>query len=294
MIKRLLLCLALLVSADAAEIRPAGGAINRARISYEATYDADAQDFFTRGEANGGTYSATTKAAVNAFVVSAKANGYWTKLTRINLFCGDQLAAALVPLKVGGGGATDTNVNFVGGDYSEATGLTGNGTTKYLNTGLLANALTANDTHIAAYNRSSTTGFAMGVVAATRFNLNAPLSGDGKVYSDQYNDTTGRLVTTLAIGTPYGFLVGSRTASNAHVIYRNGSSVDSNATGGSAVPAAAIFVFASNNGLGTPNTHSANAIGGYSVGAGLTGANAASYYTDIQAAMTAFGRAVAP
>lgn len=294
MIKRrtFITTLALGAAAKAADIRPAGGAINRARIRYEADFDADAQTYFTAVTTNGGTMSAATKAAVNAFVLSAKANGYWTKLTRINLFCGDQLAAALVPLKVGGGSATDTNVNFVGGDYSEVTGLTGNGTTKYLNTGLLANALTANDTHIAAYNRSSTGGHTMGVISPSFFHLYAPLAADGKVYSDQYSDTTGRLVTTLAIGTPFGFLVGSRTASNSHVIYRNGASVDSNATVSGSLPAVAIFVFATNNGIGSPAALSADAIGAYSVGAGLTAGNAASFNTDLQTFQTALGRAV--
>src|SRR5262245_39554006 len=89
--------------------------------------DPDAPAGINQAYVNGGTISTATANAANAFVISAKAKGYWTKLARINLFAGDQLASALVPLKPGAGYAVDDSVNFVAGDYSEATGITGNG-----------------------------------------------------------------------------------------------------------------------------------------------------------------------
>lgn len=250
-------------------------------VETPASYDADAQDFFTRVTANSGTLSDATKTAVNTFVLAAKANGYWTKLTRINLFCGDQLAAALVPLKVGGGGATDTNNNFVAGDYSLATGLTGNGTTKSLGTGLLANALSANDTHLAVYNRSSTAVGGGVAIGAGSVSFYGPYS-DSKIYSDQYDTVNGRALGVVA--APFGLLVGSRTSATAHEIYRNAVSIATNATSGGSLPATAFTVMSSIS----------HAMGMYSIGAGLTDANVTSYYADIQAAMTAFGRAVAP
>lgn len=263
-------------------IRAGGGA---------STTDADAQTYFTAVTTNGGTMSATTRAAVNAFVLAAKANGYWTKLTRINLFCGDQLDAALVPLKVGGGSATDTNNNFVAGDYSEATGLTGNGTTKYLDTGLLANALSANDTHLALYNRSSTVsqGGAFGInIAGNQLMGFFPLT-DGSFYSYHYD--TGGGAVAVAASTPYGFVVGSRTSATSHVLYRNAVSLASNATSGGSLPAGAIFVYARNVD-GSPATYMASPIGAYSIGSGLTGANVTSYNTDMETFQDALGRGV--
>lgn len=294
MIKRrtFITTLALAAGAKAAEIRPEGGRINRARINYSATFDADAGDFFTRGEAAGGTYSPTTKVAVNAFVVSAKANGYWDKLTRINLFCGDNLAACLVPLKVGGGSATDTNNNFVAGDYSEATGLTGNGTTKYLNTGLLASALTANDTHLAVYNRTSGAvggGHHIGALSGgNTFFFLSPFT-DGTVYSDEYNGTTGRV--TAAVSGITGFVIGTRTTATSHVIYRNGTSAASNGTSGGTLPAFSFFVFASNSG-GSPTGFVSHNLAGYSIGTGLTAGNVTSYNTDLELFQDALGRGV--
>jgi len=63
--------------------------------------------------------------------------GIWGRFLRVNLFCGDQLAACLTPLVSGPGFATDTNVNFIAGDYVENLGLHGDGVSAYLNTGVI-------------------------------------------------------------------------------------------------------------------------------------------------------------
>lgn len=254
--------------------------------------DADAAAWAAAVVANGGTYSAATLAAMSTFVKSAKASGYWTKLNRINLFCGDQLAACLVPLKVGGGSATDTNVNFVSGDYSETTGLTGNGSTKYLKTGLVPSAsLTLNDTHMAIYNRASSSSVSNQWGASGPMIFYAPHSA-AVLISDQYNSTTGRVGPTSAIGTPYGFLVASRNGSGEHVIYRNGVSQASAATSGGALPTVEMYVFAINN-IGSPASQNDGARGGYSIGSGLSAADVTAYTAHMEAFQDALGRGVA-
>jgi hypothetical protein len=89
--------------------------------------------------ANGGTVSASTMAAVTTFCRSIDSAGLRGRFYRLNLFCGDGLSAVLVPLYRGQsrtgtqyGNTADTNVNFVSGDYTLASGLTGNGSNKYL------------------------------------------------------------------------------------------------------------------------------------------------------------------
>lgn len=251
----------------------------------------EAADWVTRVYSNGGTASQSTMLAVSQFVASCKSANIWSKLNRVNLFAGTQLAAALVPLKVGGGNATDTNVNFVAGDYTEATGLTGNGTTKYLNTGLLANALTANDTHLALYNRASPGGLYMAAVdgGGNSLQLLAPF-GDNTVFSRQYSTGGGQLVSPALTG-PTGFVIGTRTASNAHSIYRNGSSIASNATSAGTLPALALFVFAINN-AGTPFAYVAGPAAAYSIGSGLTAADVTAYTTIMETFQDALGRGV--
>jgi hypothetical protein len=46
-------------------------------------FDADAQAFFDRVTAAGGTLSATEKTAVNTLVVTMKADGTWTPMKAI-------------------------------------------------------------------------------------------------------------------------------------------------------------------------------------------------------------------
>lgn len=247
--------------------------------------------------ANGGTVSAATLAAVNTRIVAAKAKGYWTKLLRTNWFCGDQLAACLVPIKVGGGNATDTNVNFVGGDYSEATGLTGNGTTKRLRTGIIPSTmLTLNDTHAAVYNRTISAvggGTVLGAqnAATNALNLLAPYT-DGKVYSDQYDGTAGGGRMSVAITGAPGCVIATRTAANSHKIYRAGVEIATSATTGGGRPTVEMFIFAQ-NADGTPGFFSAHSLAGYSIGSLLTAQNALDYATDEEVFQDALGRGVA-
>lgn len=256
-----------------------------------ASVDADAAAWATAVTANGGTYSAGTLTAVDTFVKAAKASNYWSKLNRINLFCGDQLAAALVPLKVGGGSATDTNVNFVGGDYTESTGLKGNGSTKYLDTGLSPSAsLVANDTHLAFYDRASvaaTEGVQIGSGDASGQFLTYVFSDIA--YSDQYAAGTGRV--SAAVVGPYGFVVGSRTASNAHAIYKGGSSIASNATTSGTLTARSVYVFARNQ-TGTADLYTSHPLAAYSIGSSLTAGDVTAYNTHIEAFQDALGRGV--
>jgi hypothetical protein len=83
---------------------------------------------------NGGSVSATTRAAVRSFLATAVSLGILPRLRRLNLFCGDNLGACLTPQIVGGGHAVETNINFVSGNYTEPSGLQGYGA-QYLKTG---------------------------------------------------------------------------------------------------------------------------------------------------------------
>lgn len=273
-------------------IRAATKAPTQRRGGAPSSIDADAAAWAAGVTANGGTYSAATLAAQSTLATALKAAGLWSKINRINTFCGDQLAAALVPLKVGGGNATDTNVNFVGGDYTEATGLTGNGSTKRLDTGLLASALTLSSTHFSIYNRSAAVGGAAisGSSDGTNFFGLAPPTVDGTVLSYQGN-LPGALIISAVITTPYGHLVGTRTDASTHVVYRNGSSLASNAGAASALPAQSITLF-SRNAAGTPTDFAAQIYAGYSIGSGLTAGDALAFSAHMEAFQDALGRGV--
>jgi hypothetical protein len=104
--------------------------------------------------------SGSTLSAVSKFCVAIASAGIRDRFYRLNLFCGTGLNAALVPLyrgpSLGGtqyGGATDTNNGpfvGVGTDYAEtgaSGGLTGNGSTKYLTFGTMAQLKPSWTTH---------------------------------------------------------------------------------------------------------------------------------------------------
>jgi hypothetical protein len=125
----------------------------RSRRASVTRYNSETLTYRDNIIANAGTISPASLLAADAFVTQCKATGIWPKLLDVGLFMGDQLAAALVKMISGSGGPTLTNVNFVGGDYHENAGLQGDGATKYLRTGELANA--AGIASVAFYNRTA-------------------------------------------------------------------------------------------------------------------------------------------
>lgn len=259
--------------------------------------DPDAEIFFRNVETNGGTVSPSTREAVLNFVIGCKSDGCWTPLKDVGLFVGTGLGAALTKLKTfNGSNFYYTNNNFVSGDYSEATGLTGDGSSKSLAAGFQCDALTIDNTHISVYNRSSTpvNGW-IGVIddlAVAHFAL-APPFGDGVFYSDQYeSDTGGRVNSTGAIGTPFGFLVGSKTSSSFHGVYRNGSPLASNLNvAESTLPSREFFAHGGwiNGGPGAWMNY---AISFVSAGDGLSAQQITDLNSRVQTLQSAMGRRV--
>jgi len=134
-------------------------------------YHPEAKAWRTAALANGGTVSASTMQAVSDFCAAIDAAGIRSSFLRLNLVCGGNLAAARTPLYRGAsatgtqyGAAIDTNVGpYASGDYSQATGLTGDGATKYLDTTLTIGTLATfganySNVHVSVYNRTSVTG----------------------------------------------------------------------------------------------------------------------------------------
>lgn len=95
-------------------------------------------DWAARVVANGGAMpSAPTIAAMETFRLGMISAGLDTKMHALCVFVPDSLIAATTPLFVGIGSDPWTNNNFVGGDLT-VEGLVGNGSTKYLDTGVQA------------------------------------------------------------------------------------------------------------------------------------------------------------
>jgi hypothetical protein len=112
---------------------------------FSRTMHPEVIGWFSRVRANGGNASAATLEALSEFCRGVDSLGLRSLFYRLNLFCGSNLSACLVPLYRGPtlqgplfGHPVDANYNFASSDYTE-TGASGGLTssnTKYLITGL--------------------------------------------------------------------------------------------------------------------------------------------------------------
>jgi hypothetical protein len=179
------------------------------------------------------------------------------------------LAGALVPLV----GAAPTNFNFVAGDYDRKTGLKGNGSTKYLDTGRLISADPQNNNHLSYY---VTTASSTGVYGGVR--SNNP-SGVGDSLIEAVIPTSypfrNRVSSFIPAGTgsrslvgAVGFIATSRSSS-ANFITRDSGVQQTLVVTSAAVSASLnVFVFVGNN-VGVPGGYSNARLAFYSIGEAL-------------------------
>ena len=96
-----------------------------------ASFDADALAFFSRVTTAGGSLSTTEKSAVNQLVLDLKSYSIWTKMKAIYPMVGASAAACAQNLK-----SSSFTGTFNGGWTYASSGVTPNGTSGYMDTGL--------------------------------------------------------------------------------------------------------------------------------------------------------------
>lgn len=268
--------------------------------------DADAEDYFTRIGAAGGTITDAAKIAVNRLVYDLKAGDVWNRLFDVGVFAGASLTAALVKLKYPAGVAsTLTNVNFISGDYAQATGLKGNGSTKYLRTGVAPSAIEFNTPHyhgsLAAYVRSaSANGESNPVLLGMASGSGGSDSASNYLMMDDVNAANftfggeGLGTNVLAVTDPPGMLIGVATSLSARRLFWNGSpQVGSRDTGLATGDGSdrEFYVMAQNQG-GTAARHHDAHLAFYAIGGELTESHGAALHLAVQLFQTSLGRQV--
>jgi hypothetical protein len=271
--------------------------------------NADAQAWINNVYANGGTVSTATANAVNTFCTSIESAGIRDRFYRLNLFAGTGLSAALVPLfrgpSLGGtqfGNTTDTNTNFVSGDYVEtgATGgLLGNGTSKRLDTGLPPTAWPSiSSFHVSAFafgvtqsgpNQSSPIGIRNNTAPTNRWGFDYRQTSTQFHSGGNFNNTPA--MPSVATDQHW---VATRESVTSASGFINGVSQYTNATDVTATLTARanpFFVFAQNTDA-IASSFSPSRLGGYSLGASLSAAQALDFYNTMQAFQTALTRNV--
>jgi hypothetical protein len=106
-----------------------------------AAFDADAQAFFNRVTAAGGSLTATEQTAVNTLVLELKGYSIWSSMKAIYPMVGASAAACAQNLK-----SASFTGTFTSGWTFASTGVTPNGTSAFMNTTLNSlNDLTLNN-----------------------------------------------------------------------------------------------------------------------------------------------------
>ena len=208
------------------------------------TPDPDAAAFFARVTAAGGSLTTTEQVATNQLVVDLKGYGIWTKMKAIYPMVGASAAACSQNLK-----SSSFTGTFTSGWTFAGTGVTPNGTSAYMDTGLAPNGnLSQNDAHASIYSRTNYTigtqiDLGCGYTGAnTDFYLSAG-------YSSYYcisniNGSGGTIGATNT--TTLGFFLSQRVSSNLTLMYQNNTQIHSH-TASSTTPSSLSINLGRNN-----------------------------------------------
>jgi len=256
-------------------------------------------DWVTRVQGQGSDVTiAGTRTAVGIFIDGCLTDATWTKLVRCGIYAGDGLAAISAPLKNTGGSATDTRVNFVSGDYAQATGLGGStSTSKYIRTGLQFDSVLMGDQniHMSFYIRE---GPDAGITMQNTVNgaafcglyIGSTTGGNDTLAAFwTKSDVAGGIAFTDTSPIGIGHYIASRTSSSAIAIYKNGTSKATDTTSGPARVSMEIS-FHCMNYMGSFVNPTARKFEFYSIGTGLSSTDATNLTNRYTTLRTALGR----
>jgi hypothetical protein len=254
-----------------------------------SSFDTDAQAFFTAA----GISDTTQKSAVNQLVLDLKSASIWTKMLAIYPFVGGTSTTHKYNLKDPRDLDAAFRGVFSGTVTQDANGITGNGSTGYMDTKLNGSTQSiGNDSSMGVYVRTNS-------AAADKTEISAydGLSAYWSIKCRQAGDTTFNGIYRFATDgfiqpantNSSGFFTLTRRSSSDAESYRNGSSTGTTTTTTQSIPNSTVL-------LGTRGDHAASFsdrnIAFAFVGNGLTTAQMANYYTAVQAYQTTLGRNV--
>ena len=262
-------------------------------ISRSAPIDPDAQLFFNRVTAAGGTLTNTEKSSVNTLVISLKANSIWNTLTAIYPMVGSSAAACAQNLK-----SSSYTGTFSGGWVYASTGVKANGTNGYFNTNLQADIAgidpfnccysvysrtdIAQDSIDVGFARNSVTAWVYYTIRLTTTSLSETFLGTFPANEITYTNPDS-----------LGFYNISRTSTNLMTTYKNGVSKGTNTTNTTynyVIPP--TVTFQAFNYFSGPQNFSSRENAFSSVGSGLSDAQSATFYTIVQNFQTLLSRQV--
>jgi hypothetical protein len=240
--------------------------------------DPDAQAFFDRVTAAGGTLSATEKTAIDILVKQMKLDGIWTKMKAIYPMVGASAAACAQNLK----SSSFTGI-FNGGWTFASTGVTGNGTSAYMDTNFNPNTSSnVNSKHMSYYSRNNFINCQIGIFATIYDQIFYVAGG-------YYNILSTNSFTAINTATTKGLVIASRTSAvGGCTTYVNNSNLGNDGKTATGNPNGNLWLNARNAFAGYSNNECAFA----SIGDGLTDTQASNLDTAVQAMQVTLSRNV--
>jgi len=196
------------------------------------TYESETLIAYGKVLDAGSTWNNAALTLANNFVLGLKSalGASFSKINYLLPFIGPDLAAGLVPLLDPSNAGLPTNIAFVNGDFSQTTGLTGNGTTKRLVLSLTPNILGA----------AQNGGYGVDALAigSTGEPMGCYNAGAGGYFVISFNYGVSTIFywgnpgnpATQAVAPSAGFYLGQRSAATLRTLYKNGASVATNTT----------------------------------------------------------------
>lgn len=191
----------------------------------------------------GGTFGTNSIAIANTLIKTIKTKAYNSKIKYLLPLLGSNLATARMPLRDALGRGIATNFNLVDADFSEATGLQGNGTTKYLSTLYKASELGSDSNGGMGYWERSAS------VTAAAWSIGSYLPGFA-IYGLEILSTTekfywgdGDTDTNTGAASGNHHYYGQRETSSSRRLFRNGTLIATDA----ASPVGTVPGIATNN-----------------------------------------------
>ena len=263
-------------------------------ISDSVSYDAEAQAFFDRVAAAGGTLSATEKTATNQLVLDMKAAGIWTSMNAVYPMVGASAAACAQNLV-----SSSFTGSFTSGWTFASTGVTPNGVSAYMDTNLNQSGnLTPSNNHISIYSRTDINGTVSPLnlqcdcgitdfIAFSFSQIQSRLNGN-------FNYENGSQTPSGANANSLGMFLGSSISSTSGKSYKNGNLFVSSTTSQSRTMFNNnIFIAATNNRtIGAAVQFSIRQYAFASIGDGLNDTQASNFYTSVQTFQTTLSRQV--
>jgi hypothetical protein len=246
-------------------------------------FNVDAQAFFDRVTAAGGSLTNDEKNAINALVVDMKSTNLWNSMQAIYPIVGASAASCAQNLK----SASFTGA-FFGGNTFASTGVTPNGINAYMTTGYTPSTSgLLNSAHLSYYSRTNFVAgqVDMGISGSPSHYLLFNYGGQG------YNAiNSAEAVGLTTPPTTLGLKIGSRNNTTTEEYNVNGTYqlVSRNSQ---SLPTNSIYLFCYNSG-GNPSLFSSKECAFASIGSGLSQSQMVTFQTLMTIFQTALSRNV--